>query len=157
MLATVHALVGASIANVVPNPAIGLSLSLTSHFIIDCIPHWDFGTHWRKRPKFITGTLSIADTVIGITLAYLLFAGKVSTGYLLLSIALSLLPDWLETPWYIFFAKAKKLRPSRNAGIWEQLAFFVYKLENRFHAKTDAPLGIFTQIVALAFFLLLLR
>lgn len=157
MVAIVHALVGASIAHAVPDPTIGATLSLTSHFIMDSIPHWDFGTHWRKRPKSMTGILSIADTVIGITLAYLLFGGKVSTPYLLTAIFLSLVPDWMETPWYIFFAHAKKHKPARHAGFFEKTAFRIYRLENRFHSKMEFPLGLITQVITLAFFLLLLK
>ncbi len=157
MVAIAHALVGAAIANTVPDPALGATLSLTSHFIMDSIPHWDFGTHWRKRSKSMTGILSIADTGIGITLAYLLFHGKVSTPYLLTAIFLALIPDWMETPWYIFFAHAKKHKPARYAGFFEKAAFGIYQLENRFHSKMEFPLGLITQIVTVGFFLLLLK
>lgn len=157
MLAITHALIGASIAKTIPDPAIGGALCITSHFIIDSIPHWDFGTHWRNRPKKFTGIISIADTLIAITLAYLLFAGKVSTPYLLFAIILSLLPDWMETPWYIFFAQSNKHTPAKSAGFFEKLTFRIYRLENTFHAKAEFPLGFVTQIITLAFFLLLLK
>lgn len=157
MIAIVHALVGASIASKVADPVTGSALALTSHFIMDCIPHWDFGTHWRKRPKYMTGVVASADTIIGITLAYLLFAGKVSTPYLLFAIILSLLPDWMETPWYIFFAAPKKQKPGAKAGFFEKLTFRIYKIENAFHSKAEFPLGVITQVVTLAFFLLLLK
>ncbi len=157
MLATVHALVGGAIASKVPDPTTGAALIVTSHLIMDCIPHWDFGTHWRKRPKYITGIISIADTLIGITVAYMVFGGKVATPYLAIAIILSVLPDWLETPWYIFFANAKKHKPAKTAGFLEKFAFHIYKLESIFHSKTEFPLGLITQVVTLAFFLLLLK
>ncbi len=152
-----HALVGAAIASKIPDPVIGLPLALTSHFIMDSIPHWDFGTDWRKRPKYITGIASIADTLIGITVAYLLFQGKVSTVYLLLAVFFSLIPDWMETPWYIFFAQSQKQKPAASAGLLEKIAFRVYKLENTFHTKTSFPFGLFTSLATLTFFLMLLR
>lgn len=157
MIAIVHALVGASIASKVADPVTGSALALTSHFFMDCIPHWDFGTHWRKRPKCMTGVVASLDTIIGITLAYLLFGGKVSTPYLLFAVILSLLPDWMETPWYIFFATPQKQKPSTKAGFFEKLTFGIYKIENAFHSKAKFPLGIITQVVTLAFFLLLLK
>ncbi len=160
MLATVHALVGAVIASKVTDPVSGTFLIVSSHFIMDCIPHWDFGTHWRKRPKYITGIIAIADTVIGITVAYLLFRGKGANNlYLLFGIVLSVFPDWLETPWHIFFAKAKEQHQElrKNANLGEQLAFGIYKLESLFHARAQFPFGFITQLVTLAFFFLLLR
>lgn len=157
MLATVHALVGASIATKIPDPALGASLSLLSHFIMDSIPHWDFGTNWRKRPKAITGIISIADTAVAITLPFLLFGSRVSTAYLAAVIVFSLIPDWMETPWYIFFATKDKSEPGKNAGLWEVLTYRVYRLESSFHNKAEFPLGLFTQLVTLAFFLLLLK
>ncbi|MBI2404775.1 hypothetical protein HYV22_01190 [Candidatus Gottesmanbacteria bacterium] len=156
MLAIAHALVGGAIAKTIPDPATGILLSLTSHFIMDSIPHWDVGTNWRKRQKYVTGIVAILDTVIGITLAYLVFQGKVATGYLSLAIIASLLPDWLETPWYIFFANAQKQKPAARAGFLEKLCFRIYKGESAFHHKTEFPLGLMTQLVTLAFFFLLL-
>lgn len=156
MLAIAHALVGGAIAKTIPDPVSGSLLALTSHFIMDCIPHWDMGTDWRKRPKYLTGLVAVADTVIGITLAYLVFQGKVATGYLFLAIIASLIPDWMETPWYIFFANAQKQKPAAKAGFLEKLCFRIYKGENVFHHKTEFPLGFITQVVTLAFFFLLL-
>ncbi len=157
MLATVHALVGGAIANKITDPVTGTFLIVASHFIMDSIPHWDFGTHWRKRSKYITGVISIADTIIGITVAYMAFGGKVATPYLLFAIILSVAPDWLETPWYIFFANAKKHKPAKTAGFLEKLTFSIYKLESIFHSKAKFPFGFLTQLATLVFFLVLLQ
>ncbi|QQG43313.1 MAG: hypothetical protein HYW45_03900 [Candidatus Daviesbacteria bacterium] len=40
MLTTPHSLVGATIAVLVPNPALSIPLAIGSHFILDSIPHW---------------------------------------------------------------------------------------------------------------------
>lgn len=157
MTETAHALVAGAIASRFPNPLIALPLAFTSHFIMDSVPHWDFGTNWRNRTKTMTATLAIAETLIGITVTYFFFAGKVAPLTLALSVAASLFPDWIETPWYIFFAKADKHEPAKNAGSWEKLTFSVYKLENYFHRKEPSAFwGIFTQVVTVGFFLFLL-
>ena len=157
MTATAHAIVAAAIAGAVPNPYLAIPLAITSHFIMDAIPHWDFGTDWRTRSKNATGALAIAETVLGITLAYFLFRGKVETPLLLSTIIASELPDWLEAPWYIFFASKNKNGVSKKSGFWERLTYRIYYRENMIHAKANLPLGLITQLVAVAFFLLLLR
>lgn len=157
MTSTAHTLVGATIASAIPHPAIALPLIVASHFLLDCIPHWDMGTNWRHRSKAETGILAILETLIGITIAYSLYQGKVETFFLITAIIASILPDWLETPWYIFFAHQKKHGTEKNASFFEKLAYGVYKVENRFHTRADFPLGVFTQIAVVALFLIVLR
>lgn len=157
MTATAHALVSAAIAAAIPNPALSLPLAFTSHFIMDVIPHWDFGTNWRDRSKSQTGMIAIIDTLIGFTVAYFLFAGKVSTPILLAAVTLGNLPDWMEAPYYIFFAKHKKDYSQETAGFWETVTYRIYKMENIFHTKAQFPFGVITQLATVAFFFLLLR
>lgn len=40
MLTTAHAVTGATIGVLIPNPWIAVPLALGSHFILDSIPHW---------------------------------------------------------------------------------------------------------------------
>ncbi|MBI4064865.1 hypothetical protein HY409_00645 [Candidatus Gottesmanbacteria bacterium] len=157
MTATAHALVAGAIASKFPDPVTAASLSLLSHFIMDTVPHWDIGTSWRNRSKRVTGLLAILETVVGIGIAFFVFKSTVALPILALSIFFSLLPDWLETPWYIFFAHQKKHTPPSSASVAEQMAYAIYKTENLFHAKTSYPLGLVTQIVTVVFFLLLLK
>lgn len=157
MTATAHALVSAAIARAVPNPYMAIPLAITSHFIMDAVPHWDIGADWRSRSKTMTGVLAIAETILGITLAYFLFRGKVETPLLLSTIIAGELPDWLEAPWYIFFAHKNKSGVSKKAGFWERLTYRIYHRENMVHAKADLPYGLITQIATVAFFLLLLK
>jgi hypothetical protein len=157
MTSTAHTLVGASIASAIPHPVIALPLIILSHFLMDSIPHWDMGTNWRSRSKKETGILAIAETLTGITIAYMLYQGKVESSFLLLAIVASILPDWLETPWYIFFAHQNKHVPSKHASLLERLSYGIYRFENLFHSKAQFPLGVFTQIATVAFFLLILR
>ncbi|MBI3560022.1 hypothetical protein HY087_02765 [Candidatus Gottesmanbacteria bacterium] len=156
MTATAHALVAGAIARSIPDTATASILALGSHYIMDCIPHWDFGTNWRSRPKATTGVLAIADTLIAFTVAYILFAGKVGVVPITIVTAASLLPDWLETPWYVFFAHQKKHEPGPHASMWERLAYLVYKIPKAFHAKAQFPLGLLTQIATVAFFWIIL-
>ena len=150
-------LVAGAIATKFSDPATATILALTSHFIMDSVPHWDFGTNWRARPKHVTGALAIAETVIGFTVAYTVFAEKVAVPLLTLAMIASVLPDWLETPWYIFFANHKKKTPATHAGFLEKLCFGIYKVENVLHTKAGFPFGVITQIATVAFFLLLLK
>jgi hypothetical protein len=156
MTATAHALVSGAIVAAIPNPAISLPLVFASHFIMDAVPHWDFGTNWRSRSKFDTGAIAILDTVIGFTVAYFVFGGKVNLPILLSAAILGNLPDWLEAPYYIFFASQNKKSPTEKASIWEKITYRIYKLENVFHTKATFPFGVFTQVATVAFFLLIL-
>lgn len=157
MTATAHALVSGAIVASVHNPLLALSLVLASHFLMDAVPHWDFGTNWRARSKWSTGAIAIFDTLMGFTLAYFVFGGKVAIPILFLAVALGNLPDWLEAPYYIFFAKNDKKEPNKNCSFWEKFTYKIYKLENVFHSKAQAPFGIYTQFAVVAFFLLLLH
>lgn len=157
MTATAHALVAGAIASKFSDPLTATSLALFSHFIMDTVPHWDFGTNWRSRPKPLTGFTAILETLVGMGAAYWFFGGRVPLPLLAVTVVASVVPDWLETPWYIFFATAQKHAPGKNASFWERLCFTIYKTENIFHAKAELPLGIITQVVTVVFFLLLLR
>ena len=157
MTATAHALVSGAIAASVQNPTLAIPLAFVSHFVMDAIPHWDFGTNWRTRAKAKTGIVAIFDTILGFTLTYFLFAGKVDTVVLLGAMIAGNLPDWLEAPYYIFFAHQNKREPTINARFWEHLTYRIYKMENVFHAKAQLPLGVITQIATVLFFLVLLR
>lgn len=156
MTATAHALVSGAIAAAVPNPFLAAGLAFFSHFLMDAVPHWDIGTNWRERTKAKTGSVAVLDTLLGFTLAYFLFAGKAGAGPVLMAAVMGNLPDWLEAPYYIFFARTDKKEPAKTAGFWEMTTWRVYKMENVFHTKAAFPFGVVTQVITVAFFLLLL-
>lgn len=156
MTATAHALVAGALATKFGDPITVTVLALTSHYVMDSIPHWDFGTNWRSRPKRLTGALAIGETVVGISLSYMWFGTHAPLMNWGLAVFASVLPDWLETPWYIFFAHHKKVSPDSRAGIFEQIAYAFYKIPNVFHSKAQLPLGLLTQIITVGFFLTLL-
>jgi hypothetical protein len=157
MVALAHALVAGAISTKTTSPTSIILLNLGQHFILDSIPHWDWGTNWRNRPKWLTGIISVSETIFAITVTYLLFQGKANHLLLLLGIIVSLLPDWLETPWYIFFASKSKTEPAKNAGFWEKLCYKTYIIENRFHSKAQLPFGLITEVLTVIFFLVLLK
>lgn len=157
MLETTHALIAGAIASHTKDPLTAIPLSFISHYILDAVPHWDFGTNWRERRKLYTGLGAIADTLIGFGLGYLVFGQSVPLPLLFAAISASMIPDWIEAPWYIFFARHNKKRPAPNAGFFEKLTFRIYRIESSFHNKTGLPWGIVTQIVTVAFFFILLK
>lgn len=156
MTSTAHALVAGAIATHIHDPALAALLSLASHYVMDSVPHWDFGTNWRNRPKEFTGLLAIGETLFGIAASYVVFGQTLPIFHWALSVIAGLLPDWLETPWYIFYAQNDKREPEKHASIFERICYSFYKIPNMFHAKAQFPLGIITQIVTVGFFIFLL-
>ena len=136
-----HALIGAAIAAKIPDPILAGSLSLITHFVCDAIPHWDLGTNWRLRPRVITGFLAILETLSAILISFSLFAYFVPNKFtLLVAIICSLIPDWLEAPYYLLMPKSPKI------------FYYLYKAQSLVHERLDAPWGVITQVtVVLAF------
>lgn len=155
MTATAHALVAGAIAARFPEAGPAIALSYTSHYIMDSIPHWDFGTNWRNRPKSHTGIYAVVETVLGLSLSYIVFGQSLPFFHWAIVVVAGLLPDWLETPWYIWFANQHKHEPGKRAGLIERYAYAFYKIPNVFHTKAQLPLGLITQIVTVAFFLMI--
>ena len=157
MTSTAHTLVAGAIASKFVDPATAAGLAFVAHYIMDSVPHWDWGTNWRTRPKRITAVLAVSETIFGIGITWYLFAAGTIPTTLAVTIAASLLPDWLETPWYIFFARQKKTEPAARASIWETLSYRIYKYQNFFHTKAQFPIGLLTQVVTVAFFVVALQ
>lgn len=157
MTATAHALVAGAIAARFSDPITAGLLALSSHFIMDSIPHWDFGTNWRNRSKHMTGIFAICETAVGIFASYYFFGARLPFALWATTVIAGILPDWLETPWYIFFASQHKHGPGKHAGWFEKFCFAFYKIPNLFHSKAQLPLGVITQIATVAFFLVLLK
>src|SRR3990167_8457941 len=64
MTATAHALIGASIASKVVNPAVGIPLAIISHFLADLVPHWDAGTNHRQKSPTRLKLEAAADVLV---------------------------------------------------------------------------------------------
>lgn len=133
MTATTHAILGGAIATFSPNLAVSLPLAVTSHFLVDLIPHWDLGTNFDKRPRAVSVVLAAIDVLIGAFIVYLAFGSTVPPVNLWLTVIASQLPDWIEAP-YMFFNL--KFAPSE----------IVDKIQHRLHNKLDYPWGVITQL-----------
>ena len=157
MTATAHALVSGAIAARFSDPITGSLLALASHYMMDSVPHWDFGTNWRLRSKHLTGVFAIVETIAGLLLSYAMFGAHIPFYHWAICVVSGLIPDWLETPWYIFFAHNKKKEPEVSAGVFEKVAYAFYKIPNIFHSKAQLPLGIVTQVLTVVFFLVILK
>jgi len=157
MMAIAHTLVAGAVAAKVGSPILAPALSLATHFLLDSIPHWDFGTDWKTRSKYVTGALAITDTLIGIALTWIIFSPKADAMILALCIAMSLIPDWLEAPLYLFFITTKRTHPKKNAGLWERFFHGVYTATNLFHTKTTFFWGMLTQILSVSLILWVLQ
>lgn len=153
MTATSHALIGTMIAaRFSGDPVLAIGVSFASHFAADIIPHWDLGTHWRKKTKLRLQLESVVDVLIGFILSYVLYglilrneAAFVGENYpfVFLCIIAAQAPDWLMAPSLIF----GKDFPGSD---------FMYQVQHRLNTKLDKPWGIITQVVALiALFLIL--
>jgi membrane-bound metal-dependent hydrolase YbcI (DUF457 family) len=144
MTATAHALVGGAIAASVPDPLIGISLSLLSHPLLDMVPHWDAGWGWRKKTKVRLFTECSIDLLGGTFVAYLLFGQHTSLPYFLAAVFASELWDLLEIPYWFFN--------------WRQAPFsWIYKFQHEIQGKLALPWGIVTQVVSVSAIVLLLK
>ena len=142
MTATAHALTGASIAYLVPNPTLALPLAFASNFLLDMVPHWDVGTGWHKRRRLLTFLYAGVDVVLGFSLGFLFFSSKVHLSYLFLLMFVATLADWAEAP-YLFLG-------------WNFPPFsWFYKFQSKIHHRDGTTLGVLTQIIVVGSLLLL--
>lgn len=139
MTATGHALVATLIAAKFANPYIAIPLAFISHIPCDILPHWDSGTHYKKKTKkrlfYEAATDVLISLVISITVYTYFFHGT-DIPLLLGSVFAAQLLDWLSIPTLIFPIKNKFL-------IWVEDV-----QSDLFHTRLDKPWGVVTQVVA---------
>ena len=143
MVSVSHTLVAISIAAKITNPVIALPLSFFSNYVLDMIPHWDFGYGWREKSKkklFIEGFADVAVSYILVFLIWKKFLPNTSLISLLINAFLAHLPDWLELPYLLFNIKIQPFT-------------FFYQIQHVVHRKLALPWGVVTQIVTVAPFL----
>lgn len=144
MLVTTHALVGGFVASKIPSPIISSPLIVISHLFLDRLPHWDFGTGFRKRKKVTNFFLGLVDLSAGLSLCWFIFQKSLPLNPLLWTgVFFSLLPDFLELP-PLFL----DFRP-----------FPFNKFENLhsryFHRKHQFPQGLILQIIIIGLIFML--
>lgn len=114
MLQTPHVVIGTAIAIKVGNPYLAIPLALTSHFVLDRVPHWNPHTYTEAMkygiPKRTTIFLTIIDIAValslGLWLASFFLPNYGQTFIVLLAAFASVLPDIAKYPFFLF----KKLR-----------------------------------------------
>jgi hypothetical protein len=135
MTATAHALIGASLAVKIANPLIGIPLAVISHFIADLIPHWDEGTNHNKKSILRLRIEALADVILGFLLVLIIFRSFAITNpvYLFSMVIAAQLPDWLETPFFMFGIKI----PLYSTIDW---------ISHNLQTRMQLPWGLVTQV-----------
>ena len=143
MFVTTHALTGGLLASKVANPLFSYPLILISHFLMDRIPHWDFGTAFKRTQKARIAIFGFVDLTTALVLAWLVFQKNASFNPLLWGgVILSFLPDLIELPALLF-----EFRPF-------PLNKFEQFHSRCFHRKNKFLPGLIPQIIILALILL---
>lgn len=135
MLELPHVLVGATIATLIPNPAISLPLSLASHFLTDYVPHWNprIGTEKKKYGHYLPLTICLLffDSILGlISGTYLSSRFLPDTNRFIVSMLccfLAVAPDVAEIPHFFFNMKIawiEKLLAFQKTHQWNVPVFW---------------------------------
>lgn len=69
MTGTTHFITGAAIGRLTGNPILAVIFGFLFHFIMDLVPHWDYGYHFKK--KLGSFLIAASDPLIGF-LVYLI-------------------------------------------------------------------------------------
>jgi len=152
MLLTPHAMVGAAIGASTDNLAYIIILAILSHFILDFIPHFDWGT-WHegdKKFKLVTKDYLLVgcDISILLILTYFLWHNVGSNIYILVGMFFAVLVDLIfNVPFWQEF--------TRNAPILKN----IQKIHEKVHFRLKQKywyLGVITQtlVIVLAFWVI---
>jgi len=112
-----HAVVGATIALKIGNPALSLPLALASHFILDLVPHWNphLNQEVKKYGKITDSTKAIiisdvaASLAAGTFIATTVLPNTTHFIVIILGAFLAVLPDVAEAPYFFWGSKNKFL------------------------------------------------
>lgn len=137
MLITPHFLTGMAIATAVPEIAPAALIAITSHFVLDAIPHYDTigGNHVNKANVI----LNIADTVLALLLFWWLVPPD-KVGYLFLIAIMAILPDIFAIPGLIW-SEYYKLPIISKLHYWHTQVLQYDRL------RVNYFWGIFSQII----------
>ncbi len=92
-----HALTGATVAAAINRPLLSLPAALVSHFLVDMIPHWNYGIKPHTRRQVVM----LADLSLSIALLVVLASTVNATPYIVFfGGLLGILPDFM---WMNFF------------------------------------------------------
>ncbi|MGB8816229.1 MAG: hypothetical protein WCC74_03310 [Minisyncoccia bacterium] len=155
MILLTHALVGASVANILSfNPVVAFGVSLASHYLIDAIPHRDYGHYYfidkNSEPthyifhnyKLFSQIFAMSlDIIASIILCSIIFFTNPTTIFItLVGIAGGILPDFLQLIYHLF-----KKEPMVT----------IQKIHHKIHASKPSSYvyGIFTQVFVVIIFI----
>ncbi len=156
MTLATHAVVGASLAVLAPNPLVGGVLAFASHFVLDAIPHWDYKlASARKDPNnslnndlilglnFIGDLVKIGfDLLLGSVIALVVFGWWQGVDWHLLGAGIlgATLPDFLQ----FAYMKMRWFSPL----VWLQ-KFHITFMHSPWRLNDQPVLGILGQIVVI--------
>lgn len=151
MTATGHALIGALIAAKFHNPYLAVPFSFASHIAADLVPHWDSGTHLRKKTHERLFYEGVIDVTLGIVLSFILYKNILGQSNMLLlysCVIAAQLPDWIMAPYVVM--------GWRNPFFtWSK---YSYLIQRKINKKLDKPWGIVTQAATvIGLYILLFR
>jgi hypothetical protein len=99
MLHTPHFLVGVAIATQIPDPAVATLAAVTSHFVLDAIPHADYLDEPKITPANVA--IMVADGGLALTALVLLVPPEM-IWYAFFIGVMANLPDFIEFPGFLW-------------------------------------------------------
>lgn len=126
MTATSHALTGAVIGLAIGQPLLAIPLAFASHFVMDSIPHFDFGVSGREmlelnKDRWFGHILLIDVSVMAGFLASMVFI--LDGRFLLIALACSLAAISPDLAWgWRFFGvlRTKKIKPMGKFSLFHK-------------------------------------
>lgn len=147
MTATAHAAVGVTIAALISNPVIGIPVAFVSHIVCDLTPHWDAGTHMKRKSRRQFAFEGMADVLISFLVTFFLLLyvfPQVNIYYGFLLAFTAQLLDWLTVPYLFLKIKSAPFN-------------WIYKFQHAINVRLDKPWGIITQASVVIILLLLAK
>lgn len=163
MILSVHAFVGAAAGRIFPNPVVAFIIAFLSHFILDALPHWEYGlasfSENKENPllnKIILSRKTINDLLhtsfdflVGAIIAILIFKnGGIFTKDsipLIAGIFGGIFPDILQLAYF-------KIR--------RQPFTTLQKFHLRIHTKRESPIfpyGLISQTLVIMIVIIILK
>ena len=163
MTLTTHAIVGATLATLVPNnPVLGFAIGFGSHYLLDAIPHWAYPVAGLEKDKenslntkmVISKTshkdlLKVcADGICGLIFSFLILGGIFhhDLAMILMGALGGMLPDLLQFCYWMW--KPKILKPLQMLHNWAHTSMRI----------DDKPvIGVLSQLAIIAFVVLIFK
>lgn len=152
MTGTTHFLVGAAIGKITGNPVLAVVFGFLFHFVMDLVPHWDYGFHFQRKFRhfLVAGSEPFIGLFIWIIVGLLKGFSSEMWFTTFIGGAFCLLPDVMSV--FIRLFRIKPLRPLTS--FHTRLHWFIpnihkadfLEFEKRSITKRGIMLGIIYQI-----------